>query len=420
MLHFRSRILISLGTAVSVPKNYSLRDTTAFEGPLMTSTDFYSDEQRMVRDSARAFSNAELKPNAARWDKDGWIADSAVEKLGELGLLGMMVPEQWGGSYTDYTAYALAIEEIAAGCASTAALVSVHSSVGCGPILKFGNVEQKQRYLTAMAQGRAIGCFCLTEPQAGSEAHNLKTRATEQDGGWVLNGNKQFVTNGKRAALAIVFAVTDPALGKRGLSAFLVPTDTPGFAVGRPEHKLGIRGSDTCPIVLDNCRLGADSLLGPRGKGLSIALSNLEGGRIGIAAQAIGIARAAFDAALAYSMTRRQFDQPIAQFGSIGNMLADMQTQINAARLLTHHAARMRTEAIPCLSEACQAKLYASEMAERVCSRAIQIHGGYGYLEDYAVERHYRDARITQIYEGTSEIQRLVIARTLLTQEDLP
>jgi alkylation response protein AidB-like acyl-CoA dehydrogenase len=378
--------------------------------------DFYTEEQRMVRDTAREFACQELAPNAARFDKDGWIADAAVAKLGELGLLGMIVPDDWGGTYTDYIAYALAIEEIAAGCAATATLMSVHSSVGCGPILQYGTADQKRRYLPDMAQGKLIGCFCLTEPQAGSEAHNLKTRAAEEGDSWVLNGAKQFVTNGKRAKVAIVFAMTDPELKKKGISAFVVPTDSPGLIVGRPEHKLGIRGSDTCAITFDNCRIPGDSLLGLRGKGLSIALSNLEGGRIGIAAQAIGIARAAFEAALAYSKTRRQFDQPIAQFGSIGNMLADMQTSINAARLLTHHAARMRTAGLPCLSEACQAKLYASEMAERVCSNAIQIHGGYGYLEDYNVERHYRDARITQIYEGTSEIQRLVIARTLTTQ----
>jgi alkylation response protein AidB-like acyl-CoA dehydrogenase len=381
--------------------------------------DFYSEEQRMIRDTARQFANAELAPRAAAFDQEGWIADDAIVKLGELGLLGMMVPDEWGGSYTDYIAYALAIEEIAAGCAATSTLMSVHSSVGCGPILKFGTDEQKRHYLPDMAQGRSIGCFCLTEPQAGSEAHNLKTRATLDDGTWVLNGSKQFVTNGKRAKVAIVFAVTDPTLGKKGISAFIVPTETAGFIVSPPEHKLGIRGSDTCAITFEDCRIPAGSLLGTRGKGLSIALSNLEGGRIGIAAQAIGIARAALEAALTYAKTRRQFDRPIAEFGSIGNMLADMQTSINAARLLTHHAARMRTAALPCLTEACQAKLYASEMAERVCSKAIQIHGGYGYLEDYNVERHYRDARITQIYEGTSEIQRLLIARTLTKQGEL-
>jgi alkylation response protein AidB-like acyl-CoA dehydrogenase len=380
--------------------------------------DFFTDEQRMIRDSARDFARAELAPHAAAFEKAGWIPDATVAKLGELGLLGMVVPEEWGGSYTDYIAYALAIEEIAAGCAATSTLVSVHSSVGCGPILQYGTDEQKRRYLPDMAQGKLIGCFCLTEPQAGSEAHNLKTRATLEDGFWTLNGAKQFITNGKRAKVAIVFAVTDPELGKKGLSAFVVPTDRPGFLVSPPEHKLGIRASDTCAITFDNCRIPADSLLGARGKGLSIALSNLEGGRIGIAAQAVGIARAAFQAALSYAKTRRQFNQPIAEFGSIGNMLADMETSINAARMLTHHAARMRDAGLPCLSEACQAKLYASEMAERVCSKAIQIHGGYGYLEDYDVERHYRDARITQIYEGTSEIQRLVIARALTTQED--
>jgi alkylation response protein AidB-like acyl-CoA dehydrogenase len=376
--------------------------------------DLYTEEQRMIRDTARDFALQELKPHASEWEKNGWIADSAVAKLGELGLLGMMVPDEWGGSYTDYIAYALAIEEIAAGDAATATLVSVHSSVGCGPILKYGDTAQKQRYLSGMAQGQWIGCFCLTEPQAGSEAHNLKTRATLEGDTWVLNGTKQFITNGKRAKIAIVFAVTDPELGKKGISAFIIPTDSPGFVVGRPEHKLGIRASDTCAITFDNCRVGADALLGPRGKGLSIALSNLEGGRIGIAAQAIGIARAAFEAALAYAQSRRQFGQPIAKFGSISNMLADMHVSINAARALTHHAARLRSAGEACLSEACQAKLYASEMAERVCSHAIQIHGGYGYLADYDVERYYRDARITQIYEGTNEIQRLVIARELL------
>jgi alkylation response protein AidB-like acyl-CoA dehydrogenase len=325
----------------------------------------------------------------------------------------MIVPQEWGGSYTDYTAYALAMEEIAAGCASTAALMSVHNSVGCGPILKFGRADQQQAYLPDLASGRKIGCFCLTEPQAGSEANNLSTRAVLRDGRWILNGSKQFVTNGKRARVAIVFAVTDPELGKKGLSAFIVPTDTPGFEVGRREHKLGIRASDTCAITLNECSIPGDHLLGERGKGLSIALSNLEGGRIGIAAQALGIARAAFEAALAYARTRKQFGKPIAEHQSIANMLADMHLRINAARLLIHHASRMRTEGAPCLSEASQAKLFASETAEWVCSSAVQIHGGYGYLEDYPVERHYRDARITQIYEGTSEIQRMLIARNL-------
>jgi len=381
--------------------------------------DFYSEEQRLIRDTARDFARAELAPRAAAFDRDAWVADDAVAKLGELGLLGMMVPEQWGGSYTDYIAYALAVEEVAAACGATSAMMAVHSSVGCGPILRYGSEEQKRHYLPGMAAGRMLGCFCLTEPQAGSEAHNLRTRAVQEGDTWVLNGAKQFVTNGKRAAVAIVIAVSDPDLGKKGLSAFIVPTATPGFLVGSPEHKLGIRGSDTCAITLADCRVPADALLGPRGKGLAIALSNLEGGRIGIAAQAVGIARAALSASVAYAKSRQQFGQPIAEFGVIGAMLADMRTAIDAARLLTHHAARMRTAALTCLSEASQAKLYASEMAERVCSQAIQIHGGYGYLQDYAVERHYRDARITQIYEGTSEIQRLLIARALINEEAL-
>jgi alkylation response protein AidB-like acyl-CoA dehydrogenase len=376
-------------------------------------TDFLTEEQRMIRDMAREFARNELAPHAGQWDQDGWLPDEVVAKLGELGLLGMVVPEEYGGTFSDYVAYALAMEEIAAGCASTATLMSVHNSVGCGPILAWGSAEQKQAWLPDMAAGRKIGCFCLTEPQAGSEANNLKTRAVLKDGKWVLNGSKQFITNGKRAAVAIVFAVTDPELGKKGLSAFIVPTDTPGFNDQKLEHKLGIRASDTCAIVLEDCAIPEANLLGPRGKGLAIALSNLEGGRIGIASQALGIARAAFEAALAYARDRTQFGKKLVEHQSIANYLADMHTRINAARLLILHAARMRTEGIPCLSEASQAKLYASELAEWVCSKAIQIHGGYGYLADYPVERHYRDARITQIYEGTSEIQRLLIARNL-------
>ncbi len=378
-----------------------------------THTDFLTDEQRMIRDLAREFAQGELAPHAGRWEDEGWIPDATVAKLGELGLLGMVVPEEWGGTFSDYIAYALAIEEIAAGCASTATLMSVHNSVGCGPILAWGSEAQKKAWLPDMAAGRKIGCFCLTEPQAGSEANNLRTRAVLKNGQWVLNGNKQFITNGKRAAVAIVFAVTDPELGKKGLSAFIVPAATRGFNPQKLEHKLGIRASDTCAIHFEDCAIPEDHLLGPRGKGLAIALSNLEGGRIGIAAQALGIARAAFDAALAYAKERTQFGKKLAEHQSIANMLADMHTRINAARLLILHAARLRTQGVPCLSEASQAKLYASELAEWVCSKAIQIHGGYGYLHDYPVERHYRDARITQIYEGTSEIQRMLIARSL-------
>ncbi|WP_105131914.1 acyl-CoA dehydrogenase family protein [Burkholderia sp. BE12] len=375
--------------------------------------ELYTEDQRMIRDAARAFATEMLAPNAAQWDHDAHLPDAIVAQLGELGLLGMIVPQELGGSYTDYVAYALAMEEVAAGDAACATMMSVHNSVGCGPILGFGTPAQKDRWLADMAAGRVIGAFCLTEPHAGSEANNLRTRAELRDGKWVLNGAKQFVTNGQRAGLAIVFAMTDPEAGKRGISAFLVPTDTPGFIVGKPEKKMGIRASDTCPITFENCAIAEENLLGNRGEGLKIALSNLEGGRIGIAAQALGIARAAFDKARRYAGERVQFGKPIAEHQAIQQKLADMAVQINAARLLVHHAAKLRTAGLPCLSEASQAKLFASEMAERVCSDAIQIHGGYGYLVDYEVERHYRDARITQIYEGTSEVQRMVIARQL-------
>ncbi len=372
-----------------------------------------TEEQRMIRDMARDFSRTEVAPKAQAWEKVGWIDDELVHQMGELGLLGMVVPDQWGGTYIDYVAYALAVEEISAGDGALGALMSIHNSVGCGPILNYGSDTQKHRWLPSLASGAAIGCFCLTEPQAGSEAHNLRTRAELQDGHWVLNGAKQFVSNGKRAKLAIVFAITDPDLGKKGISAFLVPTDTPGFDVDRSEHKMGIKASDTCAVTLSDCRIPEENLLGRRGQGLVIALSNLEGGRIGIAAQALGIARAAFEAALAYAQERVQFGKPIIEHQSIGNLLADMQVRLNAARLVILHAARLKSAGLPCLSEASQAKLFASEIAEQVCSSAIQIHGGYGYLEDYPVEKYYRDARITQIYEGSSEVQRLVIAREL-------
>ena len=375
--------------------------------------DFLTDEQRMVRDMARDFARAELAPNAARWDEEGYVPDATLAKMGELGLMGMLVPEEWGGTGADYLAYALAIEEIAAGCASAAVLMSVQNGLGCGCILSWGTAEQKQRWLPKLAAGQAYACFCLTEPQAGSEANNLRTRAVADEGRWKLTGTKQFITGGKRADLAIVFAVTDPELGKKGLSAFVVPTDLPGFQPQKLEDKLGIRASDTCAIVLDACSIPGDHMLGPRGKGLAVALSNLEGGRIGIAAQAVGIARAALEAAVAYARERTQFGKKIVEHQSVGNLLADMHTRLNAARLLVHHAARLRSAGIPCLSEASQAKLFASEAAEWIASKAIQVHGGYGYLRDYPVERHYRDARITQIYEGTSEIQRLLIAREL-------
>ena len=372
-----------------------------------------SEEQRMIRDMARDFAKTELAPNAEKWEKASWLDDAMLKQMGDLGFLGMVVPEEWGGSYIDYSSYVLAVEEISAGCAATGAVMSIHNSVGCTPILNWGTEQQKQQWVPDLAAGKTLACFCLTEPQAGSEANNLRTKAVEDGEHWVLNGSKQFISNAKRAGLAIVFAVTDPELDKKGLSAFLVPTATPGFEVERMEQKMGLRASDTCAVSLVNCRIPKENMLGPRGKGLALALSGLEGGRLGIAAQAIGIARAAFEAALGYSRERTQFGKPIAEHQSIANMLADMHTQINAARHLLLYAARLRTAGLPCLSEASQAKLFASEMAEKVCSMAIQIHGGYGYLEDYAVERHYRDARITQIYEGTSEIQRMLIARQL-------
>lgn len=375
--------------------------------------DLLDESQQMIRDAARRFAQDRLAPSAGQWDRQGHLPDEVVAEMGQLGLLGMVVGEEWGGTFTDYVAYAAAVEEIAAGCASASTLMSVHNSVGCVPILRFGTEAQKGDWLPALASGEKIACFCLTEPQAGSEANNLRTRARQDGDGWIIDGAKQFITNGARAALAIVFAVTDPHLGKRGLSAFLVPTDTPGFHVVRQEEKLGIRASDTCALAFENCRVGPDSLLGERGAGLRIALSGLEGGRIGIAAQAVGIARAAFEAARAYARERIQFGKPIAEHQAIAHKLADAAVRINAARLLTHHAARLKDLGQPCLSEASQAKLFASETAEWVASQAIQIHGGYGYLQDYPVERHYRDARITQIYEGTSEIQRMLIARDL-------
>lgn len=372
-----------------------------------------TEDQRLVRDAARDFAQSVLAPHAAQWDRDAALPDEVVRQMGELGLLGMLVPEAQGGTKTDDLAYALAIEEIAAGCASCSTLMSVHNSVGCVPILRFGTAAQQAQWLPRLAAGEVIGAFCLTEPQAGSEADALRTRAVLDGDHWVLNGAKQFITNGRRAGMAIVFAVTDPELGKKGLSAFIVPTSTPGFVVEREEHKLGIRASDTCAISLQGVRLPLDHLLGQRGEGLKIALSNLEGGRIGIGAQAVGIARAALDAARTYARERTQFGKPIAEHQAISQLLADMHTRLNAARLMVHHAARLRMAGVPCISEASQAKLMASETAEWVCSQAIQVHGGYGYLQDYAVERHYRDARITQIYEGTSQIQKIVIARQL-------
>ena len=372
-----------------------------------------SEEQRMIRDMARDFAREKLLPNAARWDREHEFPAEAVAEMGALGLMGMLVPEEWGGAATDNVAYALALEEVAAGDGSCSTIMSVHNSVGCMPILRFGTQEQKQRFLGPLARGEMLAAFCLTEPQAGSDASSIRTRARLDGNHWVLNGTKQFITSGNRADIAIVFAVTDPEAGKKGISAFIVPTKTDGYRVASVERKLGQHASDTCQILFEEMRLTPDLMLGQPGEGYRIALSNLEGGRIGIAAQSVGMARAAYEAALAYAKERQSFGKPIIEHQAVGFRLADMATQIEAARLLVLNAAQKRDAGEPCLTEAAMAKLFASEMAEKVCSDAIQIHGGYGYLEDFPVERIYRDVRVCQIYEGTSDIQRLVISRAL-------
>jgi butyryl-CoA dehydrogenase len=372
-----------------------------------------TEEQRMVQETARAFAREQLLPNAAAWDREGRFPKEALAEMGRLGLMGMLVPEEWGGAGADHVAYALALAEIAAGDGACSTIMSVHNSVGCMPILKFGSTEQKERFLRPMAKGEMLAAFCLTEPQAGSDAAAIKTRARRDGNHWVLSGTKQFITSGSTADLAIVFAVTDPAKGKKGVSAFIVPTKTPGWKVARLEKKLGQNASDTAQIVLDEVRLTPDLMLGEEGAGYRIALANLEGGRIGIAAQSIGMARAAHEAALAYAKERESFGKKIIEHQAVAFRLADMATKIEAARQLMLHAASLRDAGAPCLKEASMAKLFASEMAERVCSDAIQIHGGYGYLADFPVERIYRDVRVCQIYEGTSDVQRLVIARAL-------
>lgn len=372
-----------------------------------------TEEQAMIRDMARQFARERLAPGAAERDRDSRFPAEELREMGELGLLGMVVPEEWGGAGADAVSYALAIEEIAAGDGAISTIMSVHNSVGCAPILKFGNTAQKERYLRPMAAGQMLGAFCLTEPQAGSDASALKTRAVKDGDHYVLNGAKQFITNGQHAGVALVFAVTDPAAGKKGISAFLVPTDNPGYKVARLEHKLGQRSSDTAQILLEDARVPASSMLGNPGEGYRIALANLEGGRIGIASQAVGMAQAAFEAARDYARDRTSMGVAIIEHQAVSFRLADMATRIEAARQLVLHAASLRGAGQPCLKEASMAKLFASEMAERVCSDAIQTFGGYGYVEDFPVERIYRDVRVCQIYEGTSDIQRLVIARNL-------
>jgi alkylation response protein AidB-like acyl-CoA dehydrogenase len=372
-----------------------------------------SETQALIRDTARDFARTRLAPGAAMRDRESRFPAAEIAEMGALGFMGMLVPDEWGGTGADHVAYAMAIEEVAAADGACSTIMSVHNSVVCMPVLRFGDVAQKERFLRPLARGAMLGCFCLTEPQAGSDASALQTRARRDGDHWVLDGTKQFVTSGARADLAIVFAVTDPAGGKRGISAFLVPTSSPGWAVARLEDKLGQRASDTAQIRLDGVRVPADMMLGAEGEGYRIALANLEGGRIGIAAQAVGMARAAHEAALAYAKERHSFGQPLVAHQAVAFRLADMATRIAAARLLVLDAARKRDAGAPCLTEASMAKLFASEIAEKVCSDAIQIHGGYGYLADFPVERIYRDVRVCQIYEGTSDIQRLVIARAL-------
>lgn len=369
--------------------------------------------QEQIRDAARAFAQERLAPGAAARDRAHAFPRAEIAEMGELGFMGMLVPEAFGGSDLGMIAYALALEEIAAGDGACSTILSVHSSVGCMPILRFGTEEQKRRFLPRMAAGDWIGAFALTEPQAGSDAAAIRSRARLEGDHYVIDGAKQFITSGRNGNVVIVFAVTDPAAGKKGISAFIVPTDTPGYEVVRVEEKIGQHASDTCALAFTGMRVPVENRLGAEGEGYRIALSNLEGGRIGIAAQAVGMARAAFEAARDYAQERTAFGQPIASQQAVAFKLADMATKIAVARQMLLHAAALREAGRPCLTEASMAKLFASEMAEEVCSAAIQIHGGYGYLADYPVERIWRDVRVCQIYEGTSEIQRLVIARNL-------
>src|SRR6266850_5985828 len=372
-----------------------------------------TDEQHMLRDVARDFARRRLAPFAAERDREERFPAEAVAELGELGFMGMLVPETYGGAGADHVGYALAMEEIAAGEGAVSTILSVQNSVGCMPVLQYGSEEQKRRFLVPMAKGEMLACFCLTEPQAGSDAAAIKTRARRHGNRWVLNGTKQFITSGQSAQIAIVFAVTDPAAGRKGISAFIVPTATPGYRVARLEKKLGQRASDTAQLVFEEMELTPDLMLGGEGEGYRIALANLEGGRIGIAAQALGMARSAYEAALAYAQEREAFGEKIIAHQAVAFRLADMATQIAAARGLILDAALRRDNGEPCLKEAAMAKLFASEMAERVASDAIQIHGGYGYRSDFPVERIYRDVRVCQIYEGTSDVQKILIGRAL-------
>ncbi|TDY25027.1 hypothetical protein B0G81_5478 [Paraburkholderia sp. BL6665CI2N2] len=367
----------------------------------------------MVRDALRTFVREAITPHAAAWDRERTFPKDVHRQLAELGAYGVLVPEAYGGAGMDALALALILEEIAAGDGGTSTAISVNNCPVCSILLTFGNDAQKRDWLTPLARGEMLGAFCLTEPQAGSDASALRTTATRDGDAYVLNGVKQFITSGKNGNLAIVMAVTDKAAGKRGISAFIVPTDTKGYVVARVEDKLGQHSSDTAQIIFEDCRVPAANLIGAQGEGYRIALSGLEGGRIGIAAQSVGMARAAFEAALSYAKERESFGAPLFSHQAVQFRLADMATQLEAARQLIWHAASLKDAGQPCLTEAAMAKLFASEAAERICSAALQIHGGYGYLSDFPVERIYRDVRVCQIYEGTSDIQKILIARGL-------
>ncbi len=374
------------------------------------------DTQTAIKDMARQFAKVELWPGAEDRDREARFPRKELDQMGELGFLGMQVPESYGGFEADYVSYASVVEEISAGDGACSTILSVHSSVSCVPIRDYGTEDQKQKYLPKLASGEWIGGFALTEPQAGSDASNLRTTAVRDGDHYILNGAKQFITSGQNGSLIIVFAVTDKSAGRKGITAFLVETNTPGYEVVRVEKKLGIHSSDTCQLSFNNMRIPAENVLGTEGEGYKIALANLEGGRIGIAAQAVGMARSAFEYARDYAAGRTAFGGPITDQQGVSFQLADMATQIEAARQMYLLAARKKDLQEPCLREASMAKLFASEVAEKVCSQAIQLLGGYGYLADHPVERIYRDARICQIYEGTSEIQRLVIARDVLKE----
>ena len=372
-----------------------------------------TEEQMMIREMARDFATEQLAPNSEEWDRECRFPKEAIDAMAQLGMMGMLVPPEWDGAGTDTVSYAMALEEIAAGDGSVSTIMSVHNSVGCMPVLRYGTDEQKERFLKPLARGEMIGAFCLTEAHAGSDASAIKTKARKDGNKWVIDGSKQFITNGSTAGVALVFAVTDPDAGKRGISAFLVPTDTKGYVVERIEKKMGLNASDTCALRFEGVEVTPDLMLGEEGQGYKIALSNLEGGRIGIAAQALGIARAALDYAVGYAKERTSMGQPIMQHQAVGFRLADGATKLHAARQMILHAAAMKDAGQPCLTEASMAKLFATEMAEVVVSDALQTLGGYGFMKDFPLERMARDVRVTKIYEGTSDIQRMLIARSL-------